>query len=132
MLPLRRCNNYFLRAKFVMTMPDDIEKQLDEVTRRFRSLMDNCVDAMIIIDEDGTILDFNPAAEKIFQYPAADIVGRNVSQLMPEPDRSAHDGYIRNYLNSGDAKITNITDHANRLAFFFCVRICISRVCISR
>lgn len=91
-----------------MTMPDDIAQQLDEVTRRFRSLMDNCVDAMIIIDEDGTILDFNPAAEKIFQYTAAEIAGRNVSTLMPDPYRAAHDGYIRNYLETGEAKIIGI------------------------
>lgn len=91
-----------------MNMPDDIAKQLDEVTRRFRSLMDNCVDAMIIIDEDGSILDFNPAAERIFQYPASEVIGRNVSLLMPEPYRSAHDRYLSNYLSTGQAKIIGI------------------------
>jgi PAS domain-containing protein len=45
---------------------EDLERELDEVKRRFRSLMDNCVDAMIIINEDCTILDFNPAAEEKF------------------------------------------------------------------
>jgi PAS domain S-box-containing protein len=69
-----------------MTDKEDLERELDEVKRRFRSLMDNCVDAMIIINEDGTILDFNPAAEDIFQYTGEETVGQNVSMLMPEPD----------------------------------------------
>jgi PAS domain S-box-containing protein len=86
----------------------ELERELDEVRRRFRSLMDNCVDAMIIINEDGTILDFNPAAENIFQYKADEIVGQNVSALMPEPYRSAHDGYLSNYLSTGVAKIIGI------------------------
>ena len=91
-----------------MKKPEALEKELEEVRGRFRSLMDNCIDALIIIDEDGTVLDFNRAAEGIFQYAASEIVGQNVSQLMPEPYRSGHDRYIRNYLTSGDAKIIGI------------------------
>jgi len=91
-----------------MTDKEDLERELDEVKRRFRSLMDNCVDAMIIINEDGTILDYNPAAENIFQYTAEETIGQNVSMLMPEPDRSAHDGYLANYLRTGEAKIIGI------------------------
>lgn len=91
-----------------MTKQKNLEEQLDAITRRFRSLMDNCVDALIIIDEDGKILDFNPAAENIFQYDSEEIVGRNVSVLMPEPYRSGHDGYLKNYLTTGEAKIIGI------------------------
>lgn len=87
---------------------EQLQRQLAEAKGRFRSLMDNCVDALIIIDEDGTILDFNPAAERIFQYPAAEVLGANVSILMPEPYRSAHDGYLSNYLTTGEAKIIGI------------------------
>lgn len=87
---------------------EQLQRQLAEARGRFRSLMDNCVDALIIIDEDGAILDFNPAAEKIFQYGAEEIQGTNVSILMPEPYRSAHDGYLWNYLATGQAKIIGI------------------------
>lgn len=87
---------------------EKLRKELTEARGRFRSLMDNCVDALIIIDEDGTILDFNPAAERIFQYRAGQVQGANVSILMPEPYRSAHDGYLRNYMATGDAKIIGI------------------------
>ena len=68
-----------------MSEIEDLQKELAEAKGRFRSLMDNCVDAMIIIDQDGSILDFNPAAENIFQYRAEEVMGSNVSILMPEP-----------------------------------------------
>ena len=91
-----------------MSEIEDLQKELAESKGRFRSLMDNCVDAMIIIDQDGSILDFNPAAENIFQYRADEVMGSNVSILMPEPYQSAHDGYLGNYLATGEAKIIGI------------------------
>ena len=91
-----------------MSETEDLQRELAEARGRFRSLMDNCVDAMIIIDENGAILDFNPAAETIFQYQTDEVIGVNVSILMPEPYRSAHDGYLWNYLATGEAKIIGI------------------------
>ena len=82
----------------------DIETQLEP----FRLLMDHCVDGMIIIDGSGTVMAFNASAEKIFGYAAREIEGCNVSMLMPDPDRGRHDAYIRNYLETGVAKIIGI------------------------
>ena len=72
---------------------------------RLRGVMDNVVDGIITIDEQGIIDTFNPAAELMFGYPAADIRGQNVKILMPEPDHSKHDDYIENYRRTGDGKI---------------------------
>lgn len=94
--------------KFPSVTDKQIEAELDEVKKRFQSLMDNCVDGLIVIDEDGSILEFNLAAEEIFGYTAADVAGKNVSMLMPEPYRAHHDRYLGNYLNTGDAKIIGI------------------------
>ena len=74
-------------------------------TREFRTLLDVAVDAVIIIDQRGTIQAFNRAAEKLFGYEAAEAVGMNISRLMPEPHRSQHDGYIRHYLETGAGKV---------------------------
>lgn len=79
-----------------------------EYMEHFRLLMQHCVDGMIIIDASGLVLEFNKAAEEIFGYGPSEVVGRNVSMLMPEPDRSRHDGYLKNYLESGTAKIIGI------------------------
>lgn len=72
------------------------------------AVLDTVVDAVITIDEGGTILSFNRAAERIFGYPAAEVIGGKVNVLMPEPYRSEHDQYIHNYLTSGIRKIIGI------------------------
>ncbi|MCQ4264653.1 PAS domain-containing sensor histidine kinase [Stutzerimonas stutzeri] len=69
--------------------------------RYLSMLIDNVIDAIIIIDARGIIETFNHAAEQIFGYSAAEVIGRNLSMLMPEPDRSAHDGYLETYERRG-------------------------------
>ena len=64
----------------------------------FQALLDVAVDAVVIIDHRGIIQTFNHAAEKLFGYPATEVIGANVSLLMPEPDRSQHDRHIERYL----------------------------------
>ncbi|MEP7350791.1 MAG: PAS domain S-box protein [Sphingorhabdus sp.] len=62
-------------------------------------------DAMIVIDENGLITLFSAAAEKLFGYNAEEILGRNVSILMPTPHREVHDGYIARYMRTGENRI---------------------------
>ena len=71
----------------------------------FRSVIDNAENGIITSDVNGTILVFNRAAERIFEFSASEAVGQNVRLLMPEPDHSHHDAYIGNYLRTGQAKI---------------------------
>lgn len=73
-----------------------------------RSLLETVPDAMIVIDARGTILSFSAAAERMFGYAEAEVLGENVSMLMPSPDRERHDGYIGNYLNTGERRIIGI------------------------
>ena len=84
------------------TLEDITERQatehaLREAEARIRAVVDHVVDGIITIDQHGTLESFNPAAERIFGYQAAEVLGRNVKLLIPEPDRSAHDGYLANY-----------------------------------
>jgi len=72
---------------------------------RFDALMNNSPDAVITIDRTGIVRQFNLAAERLFRYAEADVVGKNVKMLMPEPYHSAHDGYLRHHLDTGEKHI---------------------------
>jgi two-component system sensor kinase FixL len=70
-----------------------------------RSLLDTVPDAIVVIDEAGLIRDFSPAAERMFGWEAEEVRGANVSMLMPDPYRSAHDSYLQRYYESGEKRI---------------------------
>ena len=73
-----------------------------------RAILDTVFDGIVVIDEDAMVVRFNPAAEKIFGYKSIEVIGNNVSMLMPEPYRSEHDTFLRNYLATGVKKIIGI------------------------
>ena len=70
-----------------------------------RSVLNHTVHGIVGIDEKGTVTLFNRAAEDIFHTPASEVIGANVKMLMPEPYRSEHDGYISNFLRTGEPKV---------------------------
>lgn len=73
-----------------------------------QALLDACIDAVIIIDHRGCIMTFNRAAVGMFGYEPAQVIGRNVSMLMPAPDRERHDQYLDDYLASGTPRVIGI------------------------
>jgi len=77
-------------------------------TAELRALFDAAVDAIVVADEEGRILAFNRAAERVFGHSAEEAIGNRVDILMPEPDRSHHLEYMRRYLETGQAKIIGI------------------------
>lgn len=90
-----------------MTSPADPALPRDP-SPALQALLDAAVDAVILIDAEGRIEIFNRAAERLFGWSAAEMLGRSVSELMPEPDRSAHGDYIRRYLATGIPHIIGI------------------------
>jgi two-component system, LuxR family, sensor kinase FixL len=73
-----------------------------------KSILETVPDAMVVIDERGAMQSFSSAAERLFGYAAAEVIGKNVKMLMPSPYRDAHDGYLTRYLRTGERRIIGI------------------------
>lgn len=93
-------------------MPDAPERPAADALHasetRLRTILDTAVDAFISISARGLVEAFNPAAERMFGYAARDVLGRNVSMLMPRPYCDEHDRYLDHYLKTGERKIIGI------------------------
>ena len=72
------------------------------------AIIASAVDGIVVIDAEGRIESFNPAAERLFGYTEAEVFGQNVKVLMPSPYREEHDQYLRRYLSTGQAQIIGI------------------------
>ncbi|WEK47856.1 MAG: PAS domain S-box protein [Candidatus Andeanibacterium colombiense] len=72
------------------------------------ALIDTVPDAMVVIDAGGSIMSFSRGAEHMFGYIEAEVLGENVSMLMPSPDREQHDAYLGGYLKTGQKRIIGI------------------------
>ena len=92
-------------------MPEPIsQKSLREAGNEahLRSIFDTVPDGMVVIDDRGRILSFSAAAERMFGYAEAELIGENVSTLMPSPDRERHDGYLDHYRQTGERRMIGI------------------------
>ena len=73
-----------------------------------KAVLATVIDAVVAIDSRGIIVDANPATERIFGYTNSELVGQNVSMLMPSPYREKHDEYLARYQRTGQANIIGI------------------------
>jgi PAS domain S-box-containing protein len=91
-----------------------LEERLRTSEARWRSIVESAVDAIVVIDALGRIEAFNPAAERLFGYREPEVIGRNVSMLMPSPYHEQHDAYLARYLETGVQKIIGIWTRGHR------------------
>jgi two-component system sensor kinase FixL len=84
------------------------EEALKASEAHLRSILETVPDAMVVIDEQARIQSFSTAAERLFGYEAAEVIGENVKILMPSPYREQHDGYMQRYLATGERRIIGI------------------------
>ena len=97
-------------SNYIVTYTDVTALKLSETAyrdqaTRLSSILDGVVDAIVTINESGSIESWSRSAERLFGYTAAEVLRRNVRMLMPDPHLSAHDGYIRRYMQTGERRI---------------------------
>jgi PAS domain S-box-containing protein len=80
----------------------------EQTAARLQAVLEAAVDGVLTIDEVGSIVAVNPAAERLFGYAAEEILGHNVTLLMPPPFRDEHHLYLTNYLTTGERRIIGI------------------------
>ncbi|VAV84646.1 BarA sensory histidine kinase (= VarS = GacS) [hydrothermal vent metagenome] len=76
--------------------------------QRLHTILETAADGIITITTKGTVLSFNPAAERIFGYPSEEVIGENIKMLMPSPFHEEHDSYLNNYMETGIKKVLGI------------------------
>jgi two-component system sensor kinase FixL len=91
-----------------MSNRDPRTRSHDDLAARYEGLIQAAVDGVILIDQRGLVEVFNPAAERIFGYGAAEVLGRNIKMLMPAAEAVRHDGYLERYLDTGERRIIGI------------------------
>ena len=85
-----------------------VNAELTEREAHLRSILETIPDAMIVIDEAGLVRSFSQAAERLFGWRPEEVIGRNVSLLMPSPYREQHDAYLQRYYRTGERRIIGI------------------------
>jgi two-component system sensor kinase FixL len=86
----------------------ELADTLLERDTHLQSILDTVLDAMVVIDVDGKMLSFNGSAVRQFGYAPDEVLGQNVSMLMPSPYREQHDGYMDRYLATGEKRIIGV------------------------
>ena len=103
-------DDYMVKPIKPMTLDIRIRSmmRIAAIQRSSTAVIDNVIEGIVQIDRVGRISRFNRAAEAIFGYAEAEVLGKNVNMLMPPPYKEAHDDYIANYVASGQAKVIGI------------------------
>jgi two-component system CheB/CheR fusion protein len=115
----RRLRNVADERDLILLAMEDATDRLQAQTRleereaRLSAVLDAAPEAIITIDEQGIITSYSPAALNMLGYTAAEVVGRNVKILMPEPHRDKHDGYLTHYKETGEKKIIGVGREMN-------------------
>ncbi len=81
------------------------QKELSEREERIRTILNSAADAIVCANEDGVIISVNPAFSRCFGYAADDVLGTNVSILMPLPQSQEHDRYLEDYRKAGNRRV---------------------------
>jgi len=95
----------FIASRLFFRISRPIEQAIDEQTETLQILAETSREGIIIANTTGVIQFVNPAIEKLFGYSRRELIGDSVKRLMPREHSLMHDGYMKNYMQTGVAKI---------------------------
>ena len=113
-LNARKVEDHSKEKQLILLALEDVTEQkktlqaVADREARLSAILDAVPEAIITIDQDGIIGTFSPGAQQILGYTADEVIGQNVNMLMPEPDRSQHDGYMEHYIKTGEKRIIGV------------------------
>jgi two-component system sensor kinase FixL len=96
------------RLRRLNAQATEMTRHVIEREAHLQSILDTVPDAMIVISDTGVVQSFSPAAERMFGYPRDEVLGQNISRLMPAPYRESHDGYLDRYARTGERRIIGV------------------------
>ncbi len=95
--------NYFNKSAILISLVDITERVIAD--QKVRSIIDNAADGIIVMSDQGIVQSYSPAAERMFGFTSFEVIGKNIKMLMPEPTRSEHDGYLKQYQEGAEARV---------------------------
>lgn len=98
----------FAMSLMLLPIPELVNRVRD-VAQHTQAILDNALDGIITIDEQGIVVSFNGGAERVFGFAMKEVVGRNIKMLMPEPYHGQHDDYLHRYVSSGARRVLGTT-----------------------
>ncbi|WP_125562330.1 PAS domain S-box protein [Pseudoalteromonas rubra] len=110
-LVAERCEDsntgHYKMVGIVQDISEQMHKELSLIENQAmtRAIIDTAADAIIVINMQGEVQEFSPAAVEMFGYAPDEVLGKNLRMLMPEPYRSSHDQYMQNYFDTGVKKV---------------------------
>ncbi|HEY2179412.1 MAG TPA: ATP-binding protein [Caulobacteraceae bacterium] len=85
-----------------------LARHVIERQAQLQSILDTVPNPMVVIDEDGLIESFSPAAERLFNWSKDEVIGENVSILMPSPEHEGHDSFLQRYAATGERRVIGV------------------------
>jgi PAS domain S-box-containing protein len=95
----------FIASRLFFRISRPIEQAIDQQAETFQTLAETSREGIVIASTTGVIQFINPAIEKLFGYTRRELIGESVKRLMPREQSLAHDGYMKNYMQTGVGKI---------------------------
>jgi PAS domain S-box-containing protein len=104
----RSFHNLYIRMQWALNEQHHSALQAEQAANKINAIFNSAAEGFITINEQGTVTSFNKAAQEMFNYTEQEILGNNINILMPTNHSTKHDGYLTDYVTTGQASIIGV------------------------